>query len=605
MQQLSANLYRHEDTCAVYLLMQGSSAILIDFGVGSILDHLAEAGVERVTDVLMTHHHIDQGQGLDRAVAEGIRVWVPHAEQDLFHSVQDHWQARELDNSYNTREDRFSLLSNVPVHATLRDYATLCFAGQELTVLPTPGHTTGSVSLLATVDGQALAFTGDLIYAPGKVWSLASTQWSYNGAEGVAASVASLLDLRDRAPQALLPSHGTPMLKPARAIDLLVSRLRRLLRERGQNPRLLELRAAPYEALTPHLLRNRTAMAYHYVLLSHSGKALFIDFGYDFVTGLAAGYDRASRRPWLYTLPVLKRDFGVSQVDVVVPTHYHDDHVAGLNLLRRVEGTRVWAADLFADVLERPTDHDLPCLWYDGVKVDRRLQLETPIAWEEYHLTLYHLPGHTHFAVAIAFEVDGKRVVATGDQYQGGALPQWNYVYQNGFGVDDYVKSAALLRRLRPDLILTGHWDPLWPDEAYFDALRRGGRMLDRLHRRMLPVQRQADGPFGASGPEAIIMPYRSGVARGGEQTLEVRVRNSEESAQQVFVALKAPSGFTVEPANVTCTAQPHSSLALVFKVKAVDAVVGRRYRFAADVTVGERHHGQVAEALVSVETAP
>src|SRR5690606_30513928 len=186
----------------------------------------------------------------------------------------------------------------VPVHATLRDYATLCFAGQELTVLPTPGHTTGSVSLLATVDGPALAFTGDLIYAPGKVWSLASTQWSYTGAEGVAASVASLLDLRDRAPQALLPSHGTPMLKPARAIDLLVSRLRRLLRERGQNPRLLELRAAPYEALTPHLLRNRTAMAYHYVLLSHSGKALFIDFGYDFVTGLAAGYDRASRRPW-------------------------------------------------------------------------------------------------------------------------------------------------------------------------------------------------------------------------------------------------------------------------------------------------------------------
>src|SRR5690606_34136709 len=121
---------------------------------------------------------------LDRAVAAGIRIWVPHSEQDLFHSVQDHWQARELDNSYNTREDRYSLLTNVPVHDTLRDYDTLRFGSLQLTVLPTPGHTTGSVTIISHVDDAKVAFTGDLIYAPGKVWSLASTQWSYNGAEG-------------------------------------------------------------------------------------------------------------------------------------------------------------------------------------------------------------------------------------------------------------------------------------------------------------------------------------------------------------------------------------------------------------------------------------
>src|SRR5690606_13418999 len=124
----------------------------------------------------------------------------------------------------------------------LRDYATLEFAGTDVMVLPTPGHTTGSISLLATVDGRKVAFTGDLIYAPGKVWSLASTQWSYNGAEGVAASVASLLDLRERGPETLLPSHGDPMDRPSRGMNLLVGRLRRLLCERQQNPRLFELR---------------------------------------------------------------------------------------------------------------------------------------------------------------------------------------------------------------------------------------------------------------------------------------------------------------------------------------------------------------------------
>jgi hypothetical protein len=36
-------------------------------------------------------------------------------------------------------------------------------------------------------------------------------------------------------------------------------------------------------------------MAKTYVLLSQSGKALLIDFGYDFITGIAAG--RRSRIP--------------------------------------------------------------------------------------------------------------------------------------------------------------------------------------------------------------------------------------------------------------------------------------------------------------------
>src|SRR5690606_13431397 len=208
----------------------------------------------------------------------------------------------------------------------------------EFYVLPTPGHTTGSLSLLAEIDGRRTAFTGDLIAAPGKVWSLAATQWSYNGAEGVAASVPSLADLKAGGPGVLLPSHGLPIVSPTPAIDLLVERLGELLRQRGQNPRLFELMERPYVPLTPHLLRNRTSNANSHVLLSRSGKALIFDFGYDFVTGIAAGADRASRRPWLYTLRALKRDFGVSRIDAVVPTHYHDDHVAGFNLLREAEG---------------------------------------------------------------------------------------------------------------------------------------------------------------------------------------------------------------------------------------------------------------------------
>ena len=625
MRQLSENLYRFDDTCAVYLVKHGAAGVSIDFGAGDILDALAVAGVERITDVLMTHHHRDQGQGLARAVAGGIRIWVPHVEQDLFHSVDGHWQAREVFNSYNNRQDRFSLLEPVPVHDTLRDYATLRFEAGGLsttaeatgaagdvahhdaptfTVVPTPGHTTGSVSLLGTIDGRRVAFTGDLIHAPGKLWSLAATQWSYNGAEGVAATVASLLDVRDRAPDVLLPSHGEPMPEPGRAIDLLVERLWALLRERDENPRLLTLRESPYEALTPHLLRNRTAMAYCFVLLSASGKALLIDFGYDFVTGLAAGSDRASRRPWLYTLPALERDHGVTSIDVAIPTHYHDDHVAGLNLLREVEGTQVWAAEIFSDVLEHPERYDLPCLWYDPISVDRVLPLETPIRWEEHELTLHHQPGHAYHAVAISFEVDGTRVLAIGDQYSGGPGAQTNYVYKNGFGLGDYAASAALYRRLRPELILIGHGEPLRAEPAWYEALDRRGEVLDQAHRALLPADYAGTGAFGAYDVIASIHPYQSATPSGGTVVLDVRVRNPSRAEERVEVELAVPAGWDVAPSRHAERVAGGASSTWRFTLRPFGSSA-RWQRVAADVTIGERRYGQQAEALVSIEEQP
>src|SRR5215208_6612765 len=64
---ITDQLYIFQDTCNVYVLCSGHEAVLIDFGSGDVLDHLVEIGVERVTDVLITHHHRDQGQGLARA----------------------------------------------------------------------------------------------------------------------------------------------------------------------------------------------------------------------------------------------------------------------------------------------------------------------------------------------------------------------------------------------------------------------------------------------------------------------------------------------------------------------------------------------------------
>jgi glyoxylase-like metal-dependent hydrolase (beta-lactamase superfamily II) len=601
--QIGDDVFRVRDTCNVYVVRRGDSAIVIDFGSGDVLDRVADFGVRQVTDVLLTHHHRDVAHGLARAAERGIKIWVPPTEVDLVAAVDEHWQMRPIDNNYDLREDRFSILEDVPVSGTVAEYRTRQFGGVDVLTLPTPGHTPGSVSYLIDLDGQRIAFTGDLIAAPGKVWSLAATQWTYTGIEGLGSTILSGLDLLDRQPDVILPAHGDPIGDPRRAIRLLNRRLQRLIDLRSPEWTVERLRARPYLSISRHLLRNRTSVSNSYVLLSDDGAALVIDFGYDFTTGLPAGTDRSSRRPWLETIPALKRDHGVERIEVAIPTHYHDDHVAGFNLLRDVEGTQVWAPQNMQPIFEQPLRYDLPCLWYDPIPVDRVLEFGRPVQWHEYELRIHPLPGHTLYAAAIEFEVDGRRVLATGDQQDGGWVagerPEMlNYQYRNRFQIDDYRRSAQLYRRIRPDLIIGGHWNPRTVTDEYLDELLRAGDALARLHRDLLPLD---DVDFGAEGFGARIEPYRSEIRGGDAIELTVTVRNPFHRADDATLALVVPRGWHVAPEGCHVALEPGGEGRATFEVRPPRDTVARRARVAVDMTVGERRFGQQAEALVTV----
>jgi glyoxylase-like metal-dependent hydrolase (beta-lactamase superfamily II) len=600
--QITPNVFRYSDTVNVYVLRQDRQAILIDFGSGDVLDHLEQFGVDEVTDVLVTHHHRDGVQGLARAHAEGIRTWVPASERDLFDRVDEHWQARPLDVNYDLREDRFSLLEPVPVTGVVEDYRSRHFGEIDVLTLPTPGHTLGSVSFVVEMDGQRMVFSGDLIEAPGKVHSLAATQWKYTGIEGLGATIVSGLGLLDAAPAMLLPAHGEPIHEPVAAITLLNDRLQQLIDLRSPEWRPADLRQRPWLEMSRHLLRNRTSVSNSYALLSDTGAALLIDFGYDFTPGLPEASDRSSRRPWLDSIPALKRQFGVDRVEVAMPTHFHDDHVAGFNVLRDVEGTRVWAPENMVPMLEDPMRFDLPCLWYDPIPVDRRLPFGRPFRWHEYEISVHELPGHTLYAAAIEFVADGQRIVATGDQQDGrwvaGERPEFlNYQYRNGFRPDDFTKSAELYRKLAPDLLISGHWLPRPVTASYLDNLQTAGSELARLHRELLPLEAV---DFGMGGFGARIEPYRSELAAGAEAEYEVIVQNPFVRAAAALVELVGPAGWSFEPERHRVDMAAQSERRLVFRVCVSDDPV-RRARIAADLTVDDVRFGQQAEALITV----
>jgi glyoxylase-like metal-dependent hydrolase (beta-lactamase superfamily II) len=273
-----------------------------------------------------------------------------------------------------------------------------------------------------------------------------------------------------------------------------------------------------------------------------------------------------------------------------------------MNLLRDVEGTEVWVPDNFASVLEDPTRFDLPCLWFDPIPVDRRLPMGGTVQWEGYELAIHPLRGHTEFAAAIAFEVDGIRVVVTGDQQDmaWGRQPQperLNYIYPNRVRLGDFVESAELYAELDPQLMISGHWPPRWVAPDYLEMLASHGRLFDDLHRSLLPLD---EVDLGLEGFAARIEPYRSEVVPGGTLDLEVWIRNPYPEDAEAEVFLVVPDGWGADPAAGVLPVPARGSATLGVRL-AVGPHAVRRARIAVDVRFGDRHLGQHAEALVTV----
>lgn len=604
------------DTCNVWVIRSGgpgSTGVAIDFGSGQVLDQLAEMEVSRLTHVLVTHHHRDQVQGLAKAARAGVEIWVPPVEVELFTDADQLWQQRRVWNNYDLQSDRFSLLDPVPVAGTVAEYRTSDYGGVQVRTLPTPGHTPGSVSYLVDVGDTRLCFSGDLIYAPGKVWSLLATQWSYTGIEGPVMSSISALLLQQEEPDLLLPSHGRVMDAPGPALERLVTNLERYVRARhsGGPASVRDNLENPYRHLSDHLLVNTSSESRSYVLTSETGAALVIDFGYDMTSWLPLGGTRASQRPWLASLPALRRHFGVTDIEVALPTHYHDDHCAGMNLLRAVEGTEIWIPVNVAPVMAEPLRYDLPCQWFEPIPADKVLPLNEEFVWREYRITAHELPGHTPYAVAYEFEVDGIRVLATGDQDADGwpdDLPAGqaivpNSQYRNNFDVDDYRRSASLYRAVSPDLMISGHWRPRWVDEELLAALERSGEEWSAIHRELLPLD-EFDLP--ANSVLVRLSPYLQTVRPGATIRVRVELHNPITTPGRATLRPVLPAGWWTPTPVIEVDVSDRADVSVTFVAQVPkEAEAGlRSYRTAVsvDVTIGVLRLGQQAEALVEVD---
>lgn len=607
LRRISDNLFLLEDTCNVYLVRDGRRAILIDFGSGKILDYLQGVGVTQVDWILHTHHHRDQCQGDYKAVERKIPIAAPAHERHLFADAENFWRNRRVFHLYYVRNDFNTLTENIPVATVLHDYSTFRWNGRDIFILPTPGHTLGSISLLMQIDGKQTAFTGDLMHSPGKLVNLWDTQVNYGGAEGVDLGVYSLTRLREQNASLLCPSHGQPLPDPDQGIGQTIDRLVEYYRFQTGNTPSVQFRGY---AVSPHLIAHHLTTSSFYAILSRSGKAMFIDYGS--ASGLHFGnFERAtpatSRIRFVeHNIADLKSRFAVNKIDVAMPSHMHDDHMNGFPHLIRHHGTQVWCYENMVDIFENPRGHNLGCTLGEPFKVSRAFRHGERFRWEEYDFEITHSPGHTEYQMALFVTIDGARVAFTGDAFFPLADPnagilRHNLIFRNHVENDSHVRSIRNLIEHEPGLIAPGHGRPFVANrEDLLATEQKMRRQLQLFHE----IIADPDCNFGLDPSWCSIYPYQMLVRPGDAARAEVRVQNYRAAPMKIEAGLAAPAEWRIEPDVLRFEIPPRTKASRAFQIEIPRdwRPNSPRFAIAADVVCDGKYLGQITEAVIDLQ---
>jgi len=590
--KVSDSLYLYRDTCNVYAVKAGDSAVLIDFGSGGVLQHLPSIGVKKVDWVLHTHYHRDQCQGDQVLAGLGIKVAVPADQRALFEDAEKAWKKTKLYHNYSFKPDFLKPARSVKVDMGIKPGETFDWRALRFKTLPCVGHTQApGLIYLVDVDGKRTAFTGDLIHSPGKLWTYYELQWKYNQLKGAQAELDSLDAVKKAGPELLLPSHGVVVREPQAAIDETTANLKEVMELLRWQPH--QDRTMSNKRIFPHVFHRRTS----FVIIADSGHALFYDSS--FQGSLLDSF-----------IEELKRDGGLKQVDMILLSHYHDDHVSGIPDLKNRYGAKLWVHECTVDIIENPYRYNIPCLGVErypaevGPKVDRVLRDNETFEWEGYKFTVFHFPGQTEYHIGMYAEIDGHRMLFMGDStyrpavgtvFRGENFNCRNYC-RLGEGTG-YLRCGELIRKWNPDMAMAAHFGAIPLDEKRIDEYYQWARKLEPAFRKLIA---RDDPNFGTDPNRASFYPYRLFAEAGETVSADVRIRNHSDHDAAAKIVPVLPDGWSVEPAERSITIGPRQTAVAKFNIiLPEDNPVPLRTVITANIVFDATDFGELAEMLI------
>lgn len=162
------------------------------------------------------------------------------------------------------------------------------------------------------------------------------------------------------------------------------------------------------------------------------------------------------------------RRFGYEPGDIkrVIGTHGHWDHLSAMALLKEESDAQLIMHEADREQVETG-DPDLTASFlYDRsfppVKVDDLVRDGEVLQINDFRFEVYHTPGHSPGSISLRTELNGVKLLITGDTLWGGYHPRM------GSNLDDWCRSLDRLLELEFDVMTIGHMPPT----LIFDAKR-------------------------------------------------------------------------------------------------------------------------------------
>jgi hydroxyacylglutathione hydrolase len=192
----------------VYLLSGGEELALVDAGAGPgedrILENVRSLGYEpgQIGHIFLTHAHADHAGGA-ASLAErlGARVYLSELEREALENADEEALGLSIArrNGYYPEDYR---LRPCKVDVALRGDERLWCGDLELAVIPTPGHSTGSICFLVDTEEGVALFAGDTVFAGGRISLIVAP------GSDLLAMQESVANIRGLNVTSLLPGHG-------------------------------------------------------------------------------------------------------------------------------------------------------------------------------------------------------------------------------------------------------------------------------------------------------------------------------------------------------------------------------------------------------------
>lgn len=596
------------------------NGVIIERGEGRLVVYGDPQGTLEVADaVLLTHHRRDVVWAARALVEGGASAVGPAGEAAHFTGVDEYWARFQKDRFHDYEQQTTKVLAE-PLAVDRAVSGGDTFAWEDLTfqVFDTPGYTRDAVSYVVEINGETVAFTGDLIYGDGQILDIYSLQDSIPqirgaGYHGYGARLGQVLSSLERVaaakPDLLVPARGPVIRDPAEAMERLTARIRALYANylatdalrwhfgddharakaarvlgRGARVDWMEMAETMEETLPAWLIPIQNSR----LIRSADGSGFLLDCGNGKI---------------LADLEKRHREGTLSSLDHVFITHYHDDHTDSVPDLVETFGSAVYATPEMVDVLENPAAYRLPAMTSRPIRVTKKLESGATWRWREFEMTLSFFPGQTLLHQALLVKKDsGESVFFVGDSFSPSGLDDYCPLNRDflhpGMGFFDCLEQ---LRGLPPDTLLVNQHVP----PAFRFSPAQIDRMESSLHRRLELLRDLVpwdDPNFALDEGWARLYPYGEQVEPGGTVRGSLVIMNHSPRTQEFRVGLNLPPGWARQPLEPV-RVPPRQEGVASFTVTVPEAATGLHV-VTADLAWGDWELREWTEMMVEVVAA-